>query len=656
MKSADARALTIDEVTALLHVIETRGMGRFLTAALVFLCACDGCDEEEGPRVPFGVDTGEATPPSTGGAADEPDEPPFEARAGQSFPAGARRVAIEGAPIELDEGEVRSVLAVDLDEDGDRDALVVSSTDGALALWHSRRDGSTFAPARSLASTAPLAEGCSVSEVSTSTVSAEYAVATITRACPEGLARTVWIVSLEAQPRLRESITVLPETGRARGDVRIALRTADADEDGHTDVLLDVSVVPGAGGDAAAASGGGSAAGAAGAAGAAASPGAGAATVSIAWLDRPGGLARDTAEPEASLGTLAQRARESLARDPAGALVHARGALALHAALCREGGAPRIALGGAEGIACGASQGAGRAAAVATAALAKRGEVFEALAARERLDDPAFRVPAADRRAADAALAELAVTDGVRAIEGPAAMVGAAPDVHLPLVGFRDDHTLVVRGVAPAVYRVTDDGVAPIEPAETVEGDVVLTDPSGRWAVVDVQRTCEGYVLAIVRASEVVSGVVAGRAVSRPLLEPRAPPPGAQCPGELPGAARDDDGGWRIAGWAPQGVVAIRRDEVRLVPLTVSAASAGDPIVLDARTPAPAPLPAGRMSPDAAAYALATPIGIVVRRGDRTTVVRPDAYTPEVDSVAVSPNGRRIAFVAAGKAHVATIP
>jgi hypothetical protein len=162
-------------------------------------------------------------------------------------------------------------------------------------------------------------------------------------------------------------------------------------------------------------------------------------------------------------------------------------------------------------------------------------------------------------------------------------------------------------------------------------------------------------VLAIVRASEVVSGVVAGRIVSRPLLEPRAPPPGAQCPGDLPATARDDDGGWRIAGWAPQGIVAIRRDEIRLVPLTVSAAPAGDPVVLDARTPAPAPMPAGRMSPDAAAYALATPIGIVVRRGDRTTVVRPEPYSADVESVAVSPSGRRVAFVASGKAHIATI-
>ena len=635
-----------------MHVIETRGMGRLLSVALVFMCACDACDEDAGPRVPFGVDTGGPSAQADPSTGERPAEPAFEGRAGESFPAGTRRVAIEGAPIELAEGEVRSVLAVDLDGDGDRDAMVVASANDALALWHSRRDGSTFAPARSLASTAPLAQGCSVSEVSTRTVSDEYAVATITRACPDGLARTVWIVSLEAQPRLRESITVLPEAGRAQGDVRIALRTGDADEDGHTDVLLDVSVIPAAGG-----AGSAPVAGAAGAAGTGtASPAAGAATVSIAWLDRPGGLARDTAEPETSLGALAQRARESLARDPAAALAHARAALALHAALCREGGAPRIALGGSEGIACGASQGAGRAAAVATAALAKRGEVFEALAARERLGDPGFRVPAADRRAADAALGELAITDGVRVIEGPAAIVGASPDVHLPLVGFRDDDTLVVRGVAPAVYRVTDDGVTPIVPAETIEGDVVLTDPSGRWAVVDVQRTCEGHVLAIVRASEVVSGVVAGRPMSRPLLEPRAPPPGAQCPSDLPATAREDDGGWRIAGWAPQGVVALRRDEIRLVPLTVSAAPAGDPIVLDASTPAPAPMPAGRMSPDAAAYALATPIGIVVRRGDRTTVLRPDAYTAEVDSVAVSPNGRRVAFVAAGKAHVATLP
>jgi hypothetical protein len=613
-------------------------MRRLALVLLPFaLSACDGCNGSTAPRVPFGVDTGShGDGDETGRREETPAEPAFEPTIGQSFAEGTRRVAIQGAPIALDAGEVRAVLPVDLDADGDRDAIVVSASDGSAELLHARRDGATFAGPRPLGRMPAPVEGCTVGDVAMRTISTGYAVATLSRACPGGTSQSVWIVSLEAQPRLRESVTLLPEEGRAPGEVRIAIRTRDSDGDGHTDVLLDVSVTPAVlPGDAAQAP---------------------PAAASIAWLDRPGGLARDTAEPEAAIAALAQRARDARERDPAAALAAARQALALHAALCREAGAPRVRFGDADGIACRASEGAGRAAAMATFALARRGEVFAALAARARLDEPAFRVSAADRRLADEALTALATTEGVRTNEGPAALAGAAPDVHLPLVGFRDERTLVVRGAAPAVYRIGDDGIAPSDPPATVEGDLVLTDPSGRWAVVDVRRTCEGHVLVIVRAAEVVSGVVAGRAVSEPLLEPRTPPPGSACPRTLAAGARDDDGGWRIAGWAPQGVVAIRRDEVRLVPLTVDARPAGDPVALDPGTPVPAPLPPGRMSPDGSAYALVTPIGIVVRHDSRARAFRPASWTPEVTDVAVSPSGRRVAFVAGGRVQVAMLP
>lgn len=598
-------------------------------AMLVLGSGCGSC--EDGPRVPFGVDAGTqaesqpAEPPV-------PNEPAFRSREGQSFPEGTRRVAIEGAPIEPADGDVRALLPVDLDADGDRDVLLVIAREGGLVLMHAPREDAAFAAPRELGRIEQAASECELRRATMRTVSPEYAVAVLDSACPTGSSESLWIVSVESSPRVRESMTLLPEDGRAEGDVRIALRAVDHDTDGHMDVLLDVSVTP-----------------------AEASEGT---RASIAWLDRPGGLARDTSEPEASIAALAQRARQALARDPAAALTAARQALSLHAVLCREAGAPRVRFGGADGVACRASEGAGRAAAVATAALARQGEVFQALEARQRLDGAAYRVAAADRRQADQALASLARTEAVQVVEGPAAIAPSGPDVRLPLIGFLDEERLLVRGVAPALYRVTDSGIAPSDAATPSRGDLVVTDPGGRFAVVDVRRTCEGHVLVIVRASEVVAGVVAGRAVAQPLLEPVAAPPGSACPDSLSAPLREDDGGWHVVGWAPQGVVAVRRDEVRVVPMTVEGQPAGDPNVIEPGTPPPAPLPAGRMAHDGGAYVLPTPIGIVVRTlGDGTTaVLRPEPWSAESPDIAVSPSGRRVAFVADGRVHVATVP
>jgi len=104
--------------------------------------------------------------------------------------------------------------------------------------------------------------------------------------------------------------------------------------------------------------------------------------------------------------------------------------------------------------------------------------------------------------------------------------------------------------------------------------------------------------------------------------------------------------------------VAVRRDEVRLVPLTVQGQPAGDPSTLEPGTPPPVPLAAGRMSPDGAAYAVGTPAGLVVRRleGGDPVVLRPRAWSDAVAHVAVSPSGKRIAFAADGKVHLVVLP
>jgi len=334
-------------------------------------------------------------------------------------------------------------------------------------------------------------------------------------------------------------------------------------------------------------------------------------------------------------------------------MTDARRALALFGVLCREGGGPRLRFGTSDGLACGRSLGAGRAAAALATALARDGEVFAAIGAFERLAEDGYRVPPGAQRLAERAMAAMTTTDGITEWVGPTVTLPPGPSARLPVIAFLDATHLLVRGPSALVIDLTSPDSPQPPPHQAT--NVLFTDPSGQYAATAIERTCDGYVVSIARAAEVVAGVVAGRPVSMPLIARAAAPSGARCP-TLPDDVRRDDGGFRLLGWAPQGIVVARRDELRLVPLTVDAAPAGAPRTLGPDDPAPAPIPGGAVTVDGSAYALHTPLGIAFHhRGASRNAVRllrgpgwdGDAVSPL--DVVVSPNFDRIAYVSEGR-------
>ena len=618
-----------------------------LAALVVSLAGCSDCGRSH--TVPFRVEPGPGTtvaPPTT------PATPPaFAVVDGIALAEGTRELAIEGAPIRVASGALRGALPIDFDGDGDRDVLVVSTDDtGAPALGAVTREGAAFAGLRALGAL-HLPSGCTLGDATLRAVSATYATIAITPRCaiaapqpvnpgaptpaaPRIVEPVLFVVSLGAEPRIRERLQVLPENGRAGGLVALSVHIEDRDVDGSDDVIFDVDLT---------------------------APGATApARISLPWLERPSGLARDTHEPEGQLAERVTRAKRALRRTPDVALALAREVLALHSAICREPGLARIAVGTAEGVPCRTSAAAGAAAAVATQALAQRGEFLAALDAWATLERPGTTVSRADREAARRAMEAMPAEPGATWRPGPTHAYRGGPDARLSAIAFSPagDALLLRGGPATSAWNVAD-GTVGAAPPES--GDILLRDPSGRLAIVDVHRTCRGFVLGIVNAANVVEGVVIGRYLAEPLIATAPAPQGARCSGDtgtVPEASRLDAGGHRVLGWAPQGAVVARGAELRIVPLDANGAASGEPAVLASGTPAPAPITAGAAAADGSAYAFATPFGVVLRElvpRDRVVLLRPEGWAAAQGTpgdVAVASGAARVAVEKGGVVYL----
>lgn len=588
-----------------------------LLALSIALGACSSCD---GEPVPFGLDS---SAPGRAVVPDPADRGPTPggraAITSRALPDGTLRAEASGAPIEIAEG-IRAIAEWDLDGDTDRDAIVIAAGDatrGPRVLIAIREGGSLGAP-REIAAL-PLA-ACTIDHAAVRSEADAIVVAEIDLACaPDdlGSARVSHAIALTASalPRVLERFAL-----RAIDPAdRLRLRVEDRDGDGVPDLLVDVTIaIPGV--DAPA-------------------------DVTLAFLDRPAGLAREPTEPEARIAALAQEARGQLRQHRDRALAQSTRAVALYDAICREPERARLEVGGTPGLACGRSAGAGRALAILAQASAPN-DALGALDALERMASPSISVRDTEREAARAALDT--ITDARLAIrEGP---IASAPEAALPrlsALAFLDEDRLLLRG---AGARVIDLASGTEEPAGD-RGSIDLVDPSGAYRLVAIERRCEGSVL-VIGASAAIAAPLDRRTSA--LLAPRRAPPGANCP-ELPPSLRSDDDGWIALGWAPQGVLAARGTELRMVPLDLEARPAGMPVAIEPGAIPPAPIAPGHASTSAERYVTIHEQGVVlVTLGAARTrsLLRPPGWTTPEGSridVAVSPSGRRIAWISAGR-------
>ena len=307
-------------------------------------------------------------------------------------------------------------------------------------------------------------------------------------------------------------------------------------------------------------------------------------------------------------------------------------------------GGPALQLGEASGLECADTRALGRARAVDLASRLRLGDVLGALRVRRALDEMT------GVREADAAIASRAWA----ALPAPAALRTRSLGDHGLRVGRWLRYGalailpegILLRGSRPRLVQPSD-GIS--RPLGLLEGaEPPLRDPSGALTVLDVRRTCRGYVVTIVPPTLAQPGVEIAPGAEL-LIEARAAPADVRCDSP-PSAFRDDDGGWSLLAWAPQGLLVARGAELRMVPMDASGRAAGPPTPLEAGDPMPAPLRGPGVTPGGEAYLALTAEGVLLRRlhpREQTLLLRPEGWSPErpIHAAAISENGEQIALL-----------
>ncbi|MFZ1864693.1 MAG: hypothetical protein WAU39_10760 [Polyangiales bacterium] len=569
----------------------TRCRSQWWAAALIVCIAgqgLGGCTARK--QVPFGLEDA--------GASEDESQPAQESTqtplpVGTSFEPNRVEVPVGESALVLQSGYALAALEVDLDGNVPPDALVVSADPQQVRLQAAYARGLSVAARRIDSFLVP--DHCADPTADARQLSPKLAAIRVEHTCENGKRTNVWLVTIEAQPRVRERITVLPPNERSSAPITLKLHVEDRDADGYEDVIADLHV--------------------------------GGIDVPLTWLNRPGGFARDPSEPEHTLSAVADRAWASLPSNTADAEKQALQVLEAFTALCREGGAARLGLSGTQGLQCERSKAAARAVSVAMTAAIRRGTFVRALELQRWWEDTALQPTAEEREMVQNAWrkAKASTSASWRLVDRSSAPVS---------LQFTDDQTLVIDGSAPRAVELSSGSKTPLSRANVLPA---VRGPEDRFAVRTIRSTCAGF--------EAEVGPIGGKQSHRVLIEPRSD--GAPCRTSIDRPASVFE--WAVVGWAPQGLLAASGDLLRIVPLNELAKPAGRPIELSPDSPLPAPIRGARVTPDGSRYVIPHPEGIVVRdwrKGGAGLWLRPegwDAVAGELRSVAISPSGNEVA-------------
>ncbi|MET0385199.1 MAG: hypothetical protein ABW321_04530 [Polyangiales bacterium] len=647
-------------------MLDSKSRALALYLGLVWIAGCRGCETKT--PVPFKRVVADAGP-----AADAPEqqaavpEPGDEAT---SYPEGTQKIVVSKTTIERRAGAIRASVARDLNDDQQPDVLIIEGDDRGRSNLEVVLHGTGQASSQLVLSPEPLGRGCRSVGAKLSLMGTQLGMASVDFLCdlpgtaaapaapspgaavdpperdlapPEpdaAIAQTQhFVFTLGVRPQLllrlcadwpAESEPISPELevsaadvdGDQVEDVQVGFATREA-------TALATKTAP-KNSDAPAPS----------------------ATLTLTWLNRTTGLARERQEPEESLRNLASEAQRLVGKKPQEAVTLGAQAIALHHLLCKESGGARLWVDDTRGVSCGPSNAAGKALAATAIAQARLQRLLPALEARAMLAQPAYTVDKTTREQVAAAIGTIRGDTSYAWQMGPALRPPTTPSLRLPALGFIDENTLLLRGAVAQSYDLQ----AHLNTPTGMPGSVLASDSGQQFVLTDILHGCDGYRVRIVPAGSVIGGIVTGAAQSEPILQPEAASPeAASCtPGSRP---HSDHGGFVLLGVNAAGAVFARGKHLWLLPL-----DARGEATFPAREVGPnAGLPPlntpGALSSGARHLALATSEGVALidRAQDSARLIRAPASCAggQVSDAVVSPSGKKLAMLCAGRVYVA---
>ncbi len=586
---------------------------------------CKGCGSDR-PYVPFAIE--EAAAPvaveDAGSVVSDDAGTPFVEQPALVAPAGASTWTLEGLPLVAPAGEIFALgLAFDFDADGARDAVAVArpvegGAPGELVFFKGRPGaGGVDAPTRAaspppIASDPACAPSARLARVGLHSVFVELGVACPGRPQPRP-GRWIAVVAFAHDPAVQLSALLSDPPGAPK--LSVDVDGSDFDGDGRDDVALRITLE---GGDAPF------------------EPGPRISAV-LRWLDRPAGMSRQADQPESSLKAIAsQAAARAKGKDAASVPRLVQQVRALYAAICGEGGSPRLTrlLGGERPISCGNSHALEDAGLAETRAFATLGNTLRATSALDRAQRP----PATRTASRTAEAQGWIVQSAPIVMASNLRVVSALPLIdrgHGPSWGalaFEPGGKLLVR-TPSAVVRVDADQGDETEAPDVAPWKALVASPDGGTRWVEAYDACDNFAL---HATFAPMGDGSPRDVDLP-VEARL---GARCTGSkepvpvLPLA------------WGASGLEAIVAGEPVLVATDLSRA-----VPLAAQLGQPVALGSPR-SPDGRTMVVPTSQGILIR-GAKNRLYRAKelegAYL-ELRDCAVSDDARHVACVRGGRA------
>lgn len=603
------------------------GVRRSVLPILVFAFGgCHGCRNDH-PWVPYSIDGESAAKPTEDAAAVEElvgDASVFQEIRAEIAPAGATRWSLGGVDLVAPVGMVLELGAArDLDADGVTDAVAVvrSASDamdpGAVIFQKGAAAPITLVPSRK------GALGCAPSR-RLSIVGPHSALVELGLGCPAQAAREpsryLAVLSFKGAPRVQLEAGVLDPQGSPK--LTLSADGSDRDADGIDDVTLLATLEGGE---------------------APFEPGP-RTSAKVRWFDRPAGLSRDPAEPDASLRAVASvlAARATRTKDAPEVAPAARQVRALYRALCAEGGSPRLVRPNGEAlVSCGQSRGLEEAALAEVRAAVTNGDVLRAIGVLDRAQkNPATKTA---QRTIDATNWITGAAPVVNATDAPRA-VAAVPSFErskAPAWGalfFESSGKLLVR-TAAGVVRVDPATGDEIDAPDVKVWDLHVVSPSGEHRLLEVYNACDGVALHATLGPGSEQDII-----DVPL--PIAPPLGtARC-----SSAKGDPASALAIAWGTSGLEIVVAGE----PLLVADRRAS---ALFSPLSQPVTMGAPR-SPDGKTLIVPTSLGLFVR-GGKTRLLRAkelDGTYGEQRDCVISDDGLRVACIRAGRAWVATFP